>query len=48
VTGKRLLIRFITVFLGTLTFFAFLSAVDSHAQSIKADPSSGVVHGLHR
>ena len=38
-TGKRLLIRFITVFLGTVTFFAFLSAVESHALAGHYNPS---------
>ena len=30
-TGKRLLKRFIVVFLGTVSFLAFVNAVQSHA-----------------
>jgi hypothetical protein len=35
VTGKRLLKRFIAVFLGALCFLVFLNAVESHAVDVR-------------
>jgi hypothetical protein len=35
VTGKRLLKRFVTVFLGALSFLVFLNAVESHAATVR-------------
>ncbi|MGB8886329.1 MAG: hypothetical protein WCC87_06365 [Candidatus Korobacteraceae bacterium] len=36
-TGKRLLKRFVTVFLGALSFFVFLDAIESHAVEARPD-----------
>ena len=36
-TGKRLLMRFLAVFLMALGFFVFLDAVEANATPVKAD-----------
>ncbi len=44
VTGKRLLKRFVAVFLGALCFLVFLNAVESHAVDVRGAISLTVCH----